>query len=175
MKNLLILICLLGAACPSLALDFKGVVVGAHSTPESVESELGGDSKTVHCGSGLDGMQICNGYTTVAGAVAKLNLVIDSGGQVIRIDLHFPSAFFERVEEAVLEKQGKPLKTDRSQVQNRMGATFTNISHQWIAKNKTTLTLTKYASGLDSSDLYFGSPADTALFESLKKQRAHDL
>src|SRR5215471_12924754 len=113
-------------ALPAQAYDFKGVELGKHSAADQIDAKLG-----VKCRSGWEGSQICNGPVTVGGVPAKLNLVMNSQGVVIRILLRFGEHRFDTLEEAVTQEFGAPSSTKRRTLPNRRGAFFDQVVHYW--------------------------------------------
>jgi hypothetical protein len=152
------------------AYDFKGVAIGQPATPADIQAKLG-----VKCGVGANNLQVCNGMVTFAGTVAVMNLVIGADGIVQRISLPFASDQFGSVAEAVIEKFGPPKKTTHETEQNQTGATFLNVVHKWTAAGGIEVTLSKFASRVDTSLLYFSTSADREMLEHNRKERAKDL
>jgi hypothetical protein len=154
---------------PAVALDFKGIAVGEPATAELVLDKLG-----VKCGAGASGMQVCNGAVTIARESAKMNLVINAAGIVQRIDLSLSPQAFEVVAPLLIEKFGPPAKTDRSEVQNRLGAKYEQVIHLWREGDAEAL-YRRYAGSLDSSSLYFSTKEDRDLLSKRTATRRGDI
>jgi len=150
--------------------DFKGVTVGQPATPQVIQERLG-----VKCVAGANALQVCNGVVTLAGTASDMNLVIGADGVVQRISLPFASDGFDTVERATNEKFGPPKSITHEKVQNRMGATFDNVSYTWKATGGVEVLLSKYVGRVDSSLLYFSTTTDRELLENIEKQRSKDL
>jgi hypothetical protein len=158
------------------AFDFKGIEVdGRETKPAQVHAALDGGRWGVKCGAGASNFQVCNGSTTVGGASADVNLVINAQGKVIRINLSFGSVDFERVEETAFAKYGTPTRTANEVVQNRMGAQFQNVTHEWTGLSGRYIRLSKYVGTIDEGHLYFGSAQDTELLRKVTGGKKGDM
>lgn len=151
------------------AYDFKGVHVGQPATPESIREALG-----VSCGEGYPGSQVCNGTQTIAGAVARMNLVIGVSGNVQRIMLVFPSQDYGHVEAAMLEKFGPPTEREESVVQNRLGATFDQVHSHWIGDG-VYISMSRLSADITESNVVFYSQEQLERDAYLRAQRERDL
>ena len=152
---------LFAAKNTAAAFDFKGIDVGGQKmSPEQVQSIL-----EVKCGTGVDGGQVCNGKTSIGGAVADANIVISSKSEVIRIALRIKSRDFQKVVAAVTEKYGKPTREVNSALQNGYGAQFPYITYWWDGKGGNYIKVSEYTSSRDSGEAYFGTAEDTALLD----------
>jgi hypothetical protein len=171
-------------AASTQAMDLKGIVLGSPATTEQIEAAFAikGDSplaqfKQMHvkCGVGSKAMQVCNGFTTVAGVSGQLNCVISKEGIVQRMNVTFGSSQFIKVRDAVLEKMGKPSVRRKDLDQNRMGATFENEYLLWkdAAGNETYLR--EYAGDLDTSILSLTTRGDRELITNTSKGDSKDL
>lgn len=114
------------ALAASPPLEFKTLVIGAPTTPEQVEAALTPCGMTgdpcdalakkilemlpVKCGRGANGMQVCNGSTTIAGTITQVNVVIGSDGLLQRIHLTFSDYGYEDVHQALTHKFGAAQK-----------------------------------------------------------------
>jgi hypothetical protein len=145
--------------------DFRGLRVGDFTTPGAVEAAMQKDMDHPYfkCGSGSGGMQVCNGLTIIAGAVAEVNSVIDDSGRLIRISLRISSDDFEQVTTGAQEKYGPPTSSSSELLQNRAGATFANRTLIWGNEKGNYIQALKYAGTIDKALVYFGTPEDTAL------------
>lgn len=154
----------------SWAFDFKGVIVGGLATPADIRERLG-----VDCGDGYEGMQVCNGYVTVAKEPASMNLVISPKGIVQRINLSISPDVFEEIASELIRKFGKPTSTDRSTVQNRMGAKYLQVIYLWRKKDGTQIIYSKYSGSLDESTLNFSTKEDRDMLRKQKDNRSSDI
>lgn len=152
------------------AFDFKGIELGAPSTPNVISEKLG-----VSCGEGAKGMQICNGSVTIAKESATMNLVISHSGIVQRIALTLPSETFDVVSEAMVEKFGKPDQDMRSELQNGFGAKFTQRTLFWLKKDGRGLMYSRYGKDVKTSSIYFGTKEDVEMLRAPKENRKSDL
>lgn len=160
---LTILTLLFAARNTAAAFDFKGIDVGGQKiSAEQVQSTL-----EIKCGAGSEGRIICNGKTSIGGAVADANIVISPKSEVTRIALRISSRDFQKVVAAAIEKYGKPTREINSVLQNRMGAQFPNITYWWEGNGGNHIKISKYISSLDSGEVYFGTAEDTALLEQM--------
>ena len=150
--------------------DFKGVQLGAPSTPERVKEVLG-----VTCGIGADYYQVCNGSVTIAKEPAMMNLVINKNGIVQRISLSLSPGAFEVVTQELIKKFGTPTKTDQSTVQNPMSASFLQVVHLWKNANGNEVFYSKYESTIDNSVLNFSSKEDRELLGKRYSDRDKDI
>lgn len=69
------------------------------------------------------------------------------------IEARFSSNGYEIVKLALLDKYGKPSSTSESQVQNKMGASFTNEVVKWSAADGAEIRLERYAPDLSVSTI----------------------
>jgi hypothetical protein len=162
--------CAVAWGAPAARFDFKGVVIGEPATPEDIQQKLG-----LKCGLGAFSFQVCNGRGTIAGEPSDINLVIGADGIVRRIRVSFNAKSFSDVASAVLAKLGKPTKTTREVTQNRMGASFLNVTHYWVDASRAEVVLTQNAGSLDESLLMFSTEAERKMREDLQKKKASDL
>ena len=170
MRQVRLILCLLVLPVSALAFDFKGVAVGSPATAEQVLEKLG-----VTCGAGANAMQVCNGTVTIAREPARMNLVISANGIVQRIDLTLAPEAFEVVAPLLIERFGEPTKTDRSEIQNRMGAKFEQVTHFWGGQGDSEVLFRKYAGTGNSSTLYFSTKEDRDLRAKPKTNRRGDI
>lgn len=155
------------------AFDFKGIHVGKPATSKQVLEKLGAE-----CGTGGGNLKyVCNGSVTIAREPAKINLVIGSADIVQRINLSLSPESFDHVAPALIGKFGKPTSTKRSELQNRMGAKFNQVTHTWLKKDGRMVSYQKYAGSLDHSTLNFSTKEDRDFLEKLykKNNRSGDL
>ena len=84
---------------------------------------------------------------------------------------------FDIVASLLIGKFGHPTETERSQVQNRMGARYEQIQHWWRGKDEVNVAYSKYEGTLDLSSLYFSTKEDRDLLETgkSKAERAADI
>ena len=111
---------------------------------------------------------------TVARENARMNLVISAAGIVQRIDLTLQPQTFDTLAPLLIEKFGPPAKTERSELQNRMGAKFDQVLHVW-RDGESEVQYSKYAGSIDSSRLYFGTKEDRELLNKQKANRRGDI
>jgi len=144
---------LMAALCFPLAaaaFDFKGLELGAVASPADIKSKVG-----IRCWKKKrDGTQTCEGRSTVAGAVTFARVVVDADGTVQDIGLRFSEEDFSKVESGLREKFGEP-STERSEVQNRMGAGFNQVTHTWKNEQRDLVVLVRYANDINHSVLLF--------------------
>lgn len=152
------------------AFDFKGIAIGALTTPEQINEKLG-----VKCGAGIEGRQICNGVVTVGREAARMNLVIDKVGIVQRINLSMAPASFDVVAPLLIEKFGLPTSTKTGDLQNRMGAKFEQITHLWQGPGELEVFYTKYAGSIDASTLNFSTKQDRDMLGAGRENRKGDI
>lgn len=168
-------------ASPMLAaqLDFKGLVLGAQTTPDAVVAALATecealgkqcdetwkkihDRMAVSCGAGgTNGdIQVCNGNTTIAGVQAKANVVIGPQGHLQRLNLTISAYSYDAVLAEITSKFGKPASTRRSTVQNAFGASFPQVQSIWNGADGQSLTVSRYAGSRDDASINFSTAAD---------------
>src|SRR5215471_924305 len=164
------LLLLLVISPAAFAFDFKGFTIGAPAKPEEVKEKLG-----VKCGLGSGGSQVCNGRVTVGKEPAQMNMVINPSGIIQRIRLSLSPNAFEIIAPLLTEKFGAPTKTERGEVQNRMGAKFDQTSMLWRGENGVEVIYQKYTGSLDSSSLYFSTAEDRELMLNSRGDRRGDL
>ena len=153
----------------AIAFDFKGIVLGGPATPAQVNDKLG-----VSCGTGISGTQVCNGSVSIARENAKMNLLINASGIVQRIDLSLSPSSFDVIAPLLIEKFGPPAKTDRSEVQNRLGAKFEQVIHLW-RDGEAEVQYRKFAGTVDASSLYFSTKEDRELRSQRTANRRGDI
>lgn len=184
------------AAHPAQPLDFKGLVVGAPATPQQVEEALAipcgvsfgsepakctdldkmiQEKQKVSCGAGGNGMQICNGTTTIAGTHAEVNLVIGSNGTIQRIHLTFGDIGYDDARQALVAKFGAPQKVSHPTLQNGFGANFRQEESFWTGAHGAQMLLSQYAADVDHSSLYISTQADRDLMNGVNQAPSTDL
>lgn len=175
-KLMVIACCILATSNAAIAFDFKGIEVSGPKTYQAkdVQDALGTDSK-INCGKGSEDRMICNGITSIGGAIAVANIVISPNGVVTRISLKINSYDFQKVVSVATSKYGKPTKATTEIEQNRMGAKFQNATFLWQGKGGRYVRIIKYYPTLDDGEVYFGSAVDTALLHSIDKPKKGDI
>jgi hypothetical protein len=151
------------------AYDFKGIEIGGSTTPEQVKEQTG-----VKCGGGVNGTNVCTGYSTIVGKQAFTNILIDAEGKVQRIIVDFDSNNYDQVAAALLQKFGEPSKREVSTVQNRVGGKFTQEQLRWEAGENQVL-LERYSSKITKSMLYMSTEKDRAMLRSMKRENDKDI
>ncbi len=131
--------------------DFKGVSIGKLSTAEEVESRLG-----IKCGAGVNGMTVCNGFTTIGGESARGHVMIESSGTVARITVSFSERTFDAIESGLIEKFGSPT-TNRQSSRNRAGVSFESVTHLWTTPERGIVTVSKNISSAGDAVLIMRS------------------
>jgi hypothetical protein len=179
-------------AGPSQTLEFKTLVIGGPTSPAQVEAALttpcgmpGGpydeldkklqEMRRLKCGAGGDGMQVCNGTTTIAGSLAEVNVVIGSDGTLQRIHLTLSDLGYDDVEQALISKFGTAQRVSHPTLQNGFGATFRQEESLWIGANSTQLLLNKYAGDTGHGDVYFSTQQDRDLMTGKNQAPSSDL
>lgn len=152
------------------ALDFKGIVLDQPATPQLIADKL-----HVKCGEGTPGMQVCNGFVTVGGVGAQLNLVIGVSGKVQRIALDFDADDFAAVESAMIQKFGAPESAETSVVQNRMGARFDQTVDRWGTAPEPAARLARYSAVVTRGSLVFRSEEDRQLLRRINAGNPNDI
>jgi len=104
-----------------------------------------------------------------------MNLVINGQGIVQRIHLSLSSSSFETIAPLLIEKFSPPIRTDRGEVQNRMGAKFEQVNHLWKGENGVEVYYSKYAGTIDKSSLSFTTKEDRELMGKSKANRRSDM
>lgn len=69
---------------------------------------------------------------TFAGVPAVRILGVFRDGLAHTFLVNFRAADYERVIEAMTQRWGKPAREDKGEVQNRMGARFDQLEHEWM-------------------------------------------
>lgn len=168
--------------------DFKGLVLDSKVTPDEVmealttecssvanvcsrELERLHDSRKVKCGLGVNNFQICNGWTTVAGQNAEINVVIDDSGVLIRMMLLFSNYGYEAVYRAMVEKFGKPSAVKNVPVQNGFGAQYMRRDSIWKGEIGQQINVQNYTNTLETSMVMFTSKRDRINVGTVKKSR----
>jgi hypothetical protein len=175
-KLILIICCLIATSNTAIAFDFKGIEVGSPKTYQAkdVRDALGVE-RNIDCGKGKEDCMICNGVTSIGGAIALANIVISPKGVVTRIALKISSDDFLKVVSVAIEKYGKPTKITTKVEQNIMGAKFQNISYLWQGTEGRYIKIDKYYNTLDYGEVYFGSAEDTALLQQIFSPKKEDI
>ena len=93
------------------------------------------------------------------------------GARLMRASTSLSSIAFDDVARGLTAKYGAPDKTDTEQLQNRMGATFTNVIHYWT-RDGATLRLSKYSGSLDTASYSLTSDEYWAEVERRRAERA---
>lgn len=153
-----------------LAFDFKGLGIGKPGTPEQVQATIG-----VKCGIGANNRQVCNGPVTIANERGFINLVINSQGIIQRMALSLQPESFDLVAPLLIEKFGTPAATNRSTVQNRMGATFEQTIHMWHDDSENQVIYQRYSGRLTDSTLSFTTKEDREMLQRLRGDPKKDI
>lgn len=172
----------------SYSFDLKGLKLGEATTAEEVEQRLNVDCKgvgdqacdesslkiyerlRVSCGSGIQDMTVCNGWTTVAGFRAEANVVIGATSRLQRIMLTVDSGNFDPIAQDLVRKFGKPTSRRRGVVSNAFGAEFQQDTYIWSDKRGRTVHFERYGASLSRSTIYFSTPEDRALLSSTSSE-----
>jgi len=169
-----------GHACAQ-GLEFKGLQLGQVTAPSEVVKQLRTDEAqklcgradgpcadlvNISCGAGNDGIQVCNGKTTIVGNMADLNAVIGADGRLQRIFLTFSNDSYDEVHSALLQKYGKPSSVKKYRVQNGFGAQFVQVDTIWRRAGGLKLRLSLYGASTDDSVVYFSTKADDDMLKS---------
>lgn len=178
------------AASANDGLELKGLMLGGEVTTAQVEQSLATpceqfgkpcdetwkgihDHMKVSCGDGSDGVKVCNGMTTIAGVSADANVVIGSDGRLQRIFLTVGSDSFDVIADELSKKFGRPSTVKHSVVQNGFGATYAQVEFVWQRVNGLSVLLTKYASDVDHSTIYFSTKQDRQLMSGSGADSKH--
>lgn len=97
------LACATATTAATKEFDFKGLSVGAQTSPEKVMKDTG-----VKCGPGAEGAHVCNGMLDIGPVATDANLYIDGKGILQRIVMTLTPDAFGNVISAFTEKYGKP-------------------------------------------------------------------
>ncbi len=115
---------------------------------------------------------------TIAGIPLKEFQLFYFGEKLSMIVLRFDAAAFEAVTDAISKKYGSGKITERSMIQNKMGAKFDNIVMQWRV-NDSRIVAERYDRNVDESLVKFTSTAGEAELERRgfreKKTRENDI
>jgi hypothetical protein len=152
------------------AYDFKGISIGQTATPAQITEKLG-----VKCDEGHKGLQVCNGMVTIAREDVMMNLVISPQGIVQRINLSLSPDAFDTVAQLLIEKFGPTTTSNRSKVQNRMGAKFDQVELFWEDKNGNQVLYSRYAGMIDQSSLSFTTKEDREMLKRIKGDPRADI
>jgi hypothetical protein len=143
------------------ALDFKGLVIGEKTTAAKVEEVLGGGVSIVRCGVGANEMQVCNGVTTIADAVATVNAVLMKDGTLARVMFTFDPDDFDAVTRQMRIKYGAPQSERSEAMQNGFGAKFTQTRAVWDDRRGNRIDAARFAGKTtETAVVRFSSPAD---------------
>ncbi len=93
----------------------------------------------------------CIDSVRVGAGTAHLVFGNFTNGRVSRVDGTFDVSIFDSVVESLTEKLGKPSRTKTDDVQNRLGAHFTDAKHWWDFADGSMLFLHRYSSDLVTS------------------------
>lgn len=97
--------------------------------------------------------------------------IFHDGERLVLVMVTLDGAAFDDLHEALAAKFGKPFASDKSTVQNRMGASFDQVQTLWTAGD-TFLRIKKRASKLDEMLLTLGSQSGTEERAEKKKEHA---
>lgn len=149
------------------AFDFKGIEVGAAASYEEISEKIG-----TRCERGiLDG---CTASVTLAEVAALMILKRAEDGVVESVTIAFPELGFAAVKNAAITKFGPPQHTENEQVQNRMGATFTNANYTWTDTRGNSVLLQRYGDRIDRSYLIYSTKRAVDRFNEEQKKKAAD-
>uniref|UniRef100_A0A1A7GDT3 Uncharacterized protein n=1 Tax=biofilter metagenome TaxID=1070537 RepID=A0A1A7GDT3_9ZZZZ len=151
------------------AFELKGLTLGASTSPDQVSSAMG-----VKCGEGANGMQVCNGPTTIGGVWGSVNIVISPTKQLQRIQFSFDEDSFDTLAEAFTEKYGKP-KIERSVAQNAFGAKFNQTALTWSEVGGNQIHLSKNLTKRGSAFIWFSTKNDREMLGTSRKANKDDL
>ena len=181
------------SSASATAFDFKGLVLGAATTSSEVDSHLNTGCKSaiegraclegekvlyeagrVQCGAGVDGMTVCNGYTTILGSSARINVVINSKDTLDRIWLtDIEAANFEAIRQQLVAKFDAPKSTATPTV--GFGATFRQTEVTWANTAQDEVALLRYAGDVIHSSLLFTTAEDRVRLWGLPKKAKGDI
>ncbi len=186
---------LTSAGSPAVAgYDFKGLELGAPTTAAEVQDRLntpcvnvvGGacdaldaklhEQQSIRCGLGSEGMTVCNGVTTVVGAVSRVTLVISAEGLLQRVMVsEFDADQFDAVFAELQRKFGRPKTVSKPVLENGFGARFQQVQATWTDSQRRQVTVWKYSGTSNESCLYFGTLQDQQLMNRLNQGTKGDL
>lgn len=161
MARLAVVATLLSAPAVSGAYDFKGLALGEQITPKELKDRLG-----IRCGKGSNGVQVCNGVTTVAGFSTTANIVIGADGKLRRVMLSPRPDAFEDIARELVGKFGEPESHETSTAQNGFGAQYQQVEYVWKDGAGSQIQFRKYAGNVRSSMLYFGTAEDQQILSA---------
>lgn len=178
----------------AVPLEFKTLVLDAPTTPAQVVAALATDcvmfgapcdaaysqrheKAAVKCSVGgtKNDVQVCNGYTTIAGVRARANVVIGSNGLLQRIDLTISETSHQTILTELVAKFGKPSSSKASTLQNRFGAAYAQVETSWEREGGKRLAVTRYAGGVDESRIYFSTEEDRETLRRVYEGDPNDL
>lgn len=107
------------------------------------------------------GERICSGARIDLGSTKAITTYLDYKGKFVEVEVTCPSESYDALKALFVERYGPPTKSANEQIQNRMGAIFTDESLLWSG-NKVTIALRRYAFGAvtkSSADIYLNTYA----------------
>lgn len=157
------------------AYEFKGLLPG-----QSISSALANSKVRLDCDENYNkpiADKICflrdRKNETIAGAHLISMIISFYDDQLVSIQANFRTIDFPQVKEALIGKYGEG-HSERSVVQNRMGASFDNETVTWLGDNDV-MTLTKRAGSIDEATLQIRSKNLIEEYKRRVKKDAGDL
>jgi hypothetical protein len=151
------------------AFELKGLVLGSPTTPDAVHQAMG-----VKCGEGANGMQVCNGPSSIGGVSGYANIVINAKGTLQRISFSFDSGSFFPLAEAFEEKYGKHA-TRRLAMQNGFGAKIDSVEKIWSKKDGRRIELEENSGRIGKALALFTTQEDRGLIDKVNKADRSDM
>ncbi|MBB3446426.1 hypothetical protein [Rhizobium sp. BK379] len=151
-------------------LEFKGLVIGAKTTPAQVLKATG-----VKCGSGANSMQVCNGLVHIGPTSLTANIVIDGKGFLQRVYMSMDSSAFDKIAPALIEKYGMPDSEATPMLQNGFGVQYQQTRYIWMTPDESTLYALRYNGEITRSVIAFTTKADRDMVSQSGQASASDL
>lgn len=145
----------------SFGFDFKGVELGKTISPGIVTDKLGPECRL------KEDKYSCYGDTTIAGYDAKVLVKMSKDQEVDVISVKFPSEGYEKIRNSLITKFGKPMEVDKTEIQNGMGAKFSQEKCYWKDQGSD-MVLERFNRNINEGSLFMVS-------ESYKKEATERL
>lgn len=149
--------------------EFKGIQFG-DSLPRS-KGFLRGNGLGCHEDKQVASSQFCSDYAIDA---RLANVPVGSqfrrylDGRLIELGMPFNSEKYDEITEVLTARYGEPASTVRDQIQNRLGANFTNETKKWPFADGE-LALERYGDSVTDGDMTATSTDGMADFAKRKK------
>lgn len=154
--------------------EFKGLRLG-----EKLDVQKLKDDWQFRCDPLLQVVEVCDGYTSIAGAEAYMTTSVTKDLVLQRIRLSFKSREFAQVIRALTEKYGRPYTDEATQVRSGLGVLLPQRKLRWRAAAGAQVLALLRSKDIETAMVVFSSAqqlaADEVSVDDPLKRQAADL